>query len=349
MSTDTMMIVHVPADGTKATLISLPRDSYVHIKGHGMDRLNSAYVYGYNDAGNVSTDQRRSAGANLLISTITDLTGLTINHYIQVSLLGFYEISDAIGGVPVTLCHAVDDTHAANQAAGLSGGSGLKLSKGRHVIKGVTALEFVRQRHFLPRGDLDRVRRQQYFLTAAFRQVASVGDPDQAARPGQCHQAQHRLRPRPAPARPRDADGEVEREQHQRQDDPDLAARPSTATTCWPCRRPRSAGSSTTSSIRRRPRRRRARRAARGPVGTDRGRQDRPVPAKTDEGDRLRSASTDAGATVRRAARHRRVAAVRHLLRRGIRRAVGAVGEVAGELGGEDASPAHRRARPRCG
>ena len=175
MSTDTMMIVHVPADGTKASLISLPRDSYVHIKGHGMGRLNSAYVDGYNDAGNVSTDQRRSAGANLLISTITDLTGLTINHYIQVSLLGFYEISDAIGGVPVTLCHAVDDTHAANQAAGLSGGSGLKLSKGRHIIKGVTALEFVRQRHFLPRGDLDRVRRQQYFLTSAFRQVASVG------------------------------------------------------------------------------------------------------------------------------------------------------------------------------
>lgn len=173
-NTDTMMIVHIPADGRKATLISLPRDSYVHIKGQGMNRLNSAYAFGYNAASG-SVDIRRSAGANLLISTITDLTGLTINHYIQVSLLGFYEISDAIGGVPVTLCHNVDDTHSANQAAGLSGGSGLKLSKGKHVIKGAQALEFVRQRHFLPRGDLDRVRRQQYFLTAAFRQVASVG------------------------------------------------------------------------------------------------------------------------------------------------------------------------------
>lgn len=175
-STDTMMVVHVPADGSKATLISLPRDSYVNIPGHGMDRLNAAYVAGYNAASSGSTDaQRRTEGANLLIQTVSNLTGLTINHYIQVSLLGFYEISNALGGVPVTLCNNVDDTKAANQNAGLSGGSGLKLSKGKHVIKGVTALEFVRQRHFLKNGDLDRVRRQQYFLTAAFRQVASVG------------------------------------------------------------------------------------------------------------------------------------------------------------------------------
>ena len=120
-------------------------------------------------------DQKRAAGANLLVSTVTDLTGLTINHYVQVDLLGFFRISNAIGGVSVNLCHAVNDTHAANQAAGLTGGSGLKLSAGRHVLQGVQALEFVRQRHFLPRGDLDRVRRQQYFLTAAFRKLASVG------------------------------------------------------------------------------------------------------------------------------------------------------------------------------
>ncbi len=176
LNTDTMMIVHVPADGSKATLISLPRDTYVNIAGYGMNRLNSAYAFAYNaEPRTASLDAKRAAGANLLLSTITKLTGLTINHYIQVDLLGFYRISNAIGGVPVTLCHAVDDTHAANHAAGLTGGSGLKLTKGKHVLKGVQALEFVRQRHFLPRGDLDRVRRQQYFLTAAFRQVASVG------------------------------------------------------------------------------------------------------------------------------------------------------------------------------
>lgn len=174
LATDTMMIVHVPANGKKATLISLPRDTYVKIAGHGMGKLNSAYADAYTTNGG-SQNSKRLAAANMLLSTISTLTGLTIDHYIQVDLLGFYRISNAIGGVPVTLCSNVDDSLAANRQAGLPGGSGLKLSKGKHIIKGVQALEFVRQRHFLPRGDLDRVRRQQYFLTAAFRQVASVG------------------------------------------------------------------------------------------------------------------------------------------------------------------------------
>ena len=173
-ATDTMMIVHVPADGSRATLISLPRDSYVKIPGHGMNKLNSAYLSGYNEATG-SEDQRRAAGADLLIRTVTNLTGLTINHYVQVSLMGFYDISNAIGGVTVNLCNNVDDTVAYNRSIGSDGGSGLVISKGKHTIKGVRALEFVRQRHNLPNGDLDRVRRQQYFLTAAFRKVASVG------------------------------------------------------------------------------------------------------------------------------------------------------------------------------
>jgi LCP family protein required for cell wall assembly len=174
LATDTMMILHVPADGSKATLISLPRDSYVHIPGHGMNKLNSAYSLAYNAAAG-KPDQKRTAGADLLIQTIQDLTGLTINHYVQISFMGFYDISNAIGGVPINLCHAVDDTVAYNRSIGSDGGSGFKMSAGHHTISGVTALEFVRQRHNLPNGDLDRVRRQQYFLAAAFRKVASVG------------------------------------------------------------------------------------------------------------------------------------------------------------------------------
>ena len=174
MATDTMMILHVPANGSKATLISLPRDSYVNIPGHGMNKLNSAFITGYNQASG-TPDQKRTAGADLLIQTITNLTGLTINHYVQISFMGFYDISNAIGGVPVDLCHAVNDTVAYNRSIGSDGGSGFHMSAGHHTLKGVTALEFVRQRHNLPLGDLDRVRRQQYFLTAAFRKVASVG------------------------------------------------------------------------------------------------------------------------------------------------------------------------------
>jgi LCP family protein required for cell wall assembly len=184
MATDTMMIVHIPADGSKATLISLPRDSYVPISGlggDGHDKLNSAYAYGYNREAKAdpssTTDTRRVAGINLLLGTVANLTGLRIDHYIQVSLLGFYRISNAIGGVPIDLCQSVDDTAAYNRAHGETGGSGFKMTKGKHVIKGVTALEFVRQRHNFPNDaeDLDRVKRQQYFLTSAFRQVAKVG------------------------------------------------------------------------------------------------------------------------------------------------------------------------------
>lgn len=174
LATDTMMIVHVPADGSRATLISLPRDSYVHIPGYGMNRLNAAYALAYNDASGTA-NQKRAAGANKLIHTIEELTGLNIDHFVQVSLLGFVTISDAIGGVEVNLCHSVDDTVAYNRSIGSNGGSGLVLSKGKHVIKGVKALEFVRQRHNLPNGDLDRTARQRYFLTAAFRKVASAG------------------------------------------------------------------------------------------------------------------------------------------------------------------------------
>ena len=174
LNTDTMMILHVPADGSKATLISLPRDSWVHIPGYGYNRLNAAYAYGFTNTKGTKQD-RQAAGANLLIDTTENLTGLTINHYVQVSFMGFYEISNAIGGVPINLCENVDDTHKYNVAHGEDGGSGFKMSKGHHLIKGVTALEFVRQRHNLAGGDLEREKRQQYFLTQAFKQVASVG------------------------------------------------------------------------------------------------------------------------------------------------------------------------------
>ncbi len=163
LSTDTMMIVHIPADGSKATLISLPRDSYVNVAGHGMQKLNSAYGFGYLGASG-SDDAKVATGANLLIQTVTALTGLTIDHFVQVGLLGFYRISNAIGGVNVNLCNAVNDSY-----------SGLHLSAGEHSIKGVTALEFVRQRHGLTNGDIDRTQRQRYFLTAAFRKIASAG------------------------------------------------------------------------------------------------------------------------------------------------------------------------------
>jgi LCP family protein required for cell wall assembly len=165
LNTDTMMIIHIPSDGSKATLVSLPRDSYVQIPNHGKAKLNSAYPDAY-VATHGSTDAKRQAGANLLVCTVEHLTGVRVDHYAQVDLLGFYRISNAIGGVPVRMCAAVREKK-----------SGIHLHKGLNVIQGRQALAFVRQRYGFPNGlgDLDRVKRQQYFLTAAFRKVASAG------------------------------------------------------------------------------------------------------------------------------------------------------------------------------
>ena len=96
MNTDTMMILHVPADGKRARVISFPRDLWVDIPGVGEQRLNSAYVYGVQKMG-------KSRGWQLLVHTLENLTGLTIDHFAAVDLIGFYRISNAIGGVPVCL------------------------------------------------------------------------------------------------------------------------------------------------------------------------------------------------------------------------------------------------------
>jgi LCP family protein required for cell wall assembly len=167
MNTDTMMVMHVPANGAKATVISFPRDSWVNIPGFGMNKLNAAYALGAGASHNVD------AGAQLLIQTIHQMTGLTIDHYVQVSLIAFYRISIAIGGVDVCLI-AAQNPQTDSDAYG-SGYSGINLPAGHSVIEGKQALAFVRQRHGLPRGDLDRIVRQQYFLAAAFRKIASAG------------------------------------------------------------------------------------------------------------------------------------------------------------------------------
>jgi LCP family protein required for cell wall assembly len=166
VNADTMMVLHVPADDSRATLVSFPRDSWVTIPGHGKGKINSAYPDGYNAARAAGRSERaaESAGIVLTIQTIHQLTGLYIDHYMQVSLLGFYRISEAIGGVRVCLNQAAHDPY-----------SGIDLPKGVSVIKGVQALAFVRQRHGLPSGDLDRIKRQQYFLKSAFQKISSAG------------------------------------------------------------------------------------------------------------------------------------------------------------------------------
>jgi LCP family protein required for cell wall assembly len=176
LSTDTIMIIHVPADGSKATMISIPRDSYVDIPGGYLkNKINAAYADAYVDSSG-SDKQKQAAGANELVSTVSKLTGLKINHYIQVGFGGFYTITKAVGAVPVNLCHATDDTIAYNEASGQGRvGSNFKMSAGKHDLTAVQAMQFVRQRHNLTGGDIAREKRQRYFLAAAFNKIVSAG------------------------------------------------------------------------------------------------------------------------------------------------------------------------------
>jgi len=176
VNTDTMILVRVPNDGSRAVAFSIPRDSYVSIPGaFRRDKINSAYPgaktaeaerlvrSGVTDPREV--DVRSSdAGRRELVRAVADLTGLTVDHYAEVNLMGFYTLTNAIGGVDVCLRNPVDDDL-----------SGAHFPAGPRTVAGHDALAFVRQRHGLPQGDLDRIRRQQAFLASLSRKVLSSG------------------------------------------------------------------------------------------------------------------------------------------------------------------------------
>ncbi|MFC4853500.1 LCP family protein [Actinophytocola glycyrrhizae] len=175
-NTDTMILVHIPVDGTRAVAISFPRDSWVELAGgFGSHRLNSAFAYAYNNAreehADTAPDEKtldelaKLAGRKNLIATIQNLVGgsLTIDRYAEVNLLSFFEVTNAIGGVEVCLKEPVDEPL-----------SGARFPAGKQTVTGAQALAFVRQRHELPGGDLDRIVRQQVFLGALADKVLSA-------------------------------------------------------------------------------------------------------------------------------------------------------------------------------
>ena len=174
-TTDTMIVVHIPAGGAAATAISIPRDSYVDIAGgYGKHKINSAYSRGKNAsmsdlrAQGLSGPQlevaANAAGAKTAIQTVEQFTGLTINHYAAINLAGFDALSQAVGGVEVCLKAPVHDTY-----------SGADFAAGPQTLSGAQALAFVRQRHGLLNGDLDRIARQQAFLSGMAKKVLSAG------------------------------------------------------------------------------------------------------------------------------------------------------------------------------
>ncbi|MEV0245342.1 LCP family protein [Nocardia sp. NPDC050712] len=172
-NTDTIMLVRVPNDGRSATAISIPRDSYVEVPGIGSSKINSAYgatklttkekLMAQGQSESQAETQSTQAGRQALIKSVGALTGLTVDHYAEISFLGFVLLTDAVGGVEVCLNEAVDEWM-----------SGADFAAGRQRLDGPEALSFVRQRHNLPRGDIDRIVRQQVFLAQLTNQMLSA-------------------------------------------------------------------------------------------------------------------------------------------------------------------------------
>ncbi|KXP00982.1 LCP family protein [Tsukamurella pseudospumae] len=174
LNTDTIILIRIPNDGKSATAISIPRDAYVAIPDQGKGKINSAFAGAANvtrdkaikdgDDEKTAVQKGNEEGRKALIETVADLTGVSVDRYAEIGLVGFSRLTDAVGGVDVCLKKPVNDSY-----------SGARFRAGKQTLKGPQALSFVRQRHGLPRGDLDRVTRQQVFMASLASKILSTG------------------------------------------------------------------------------------------------------------------------------------------------------------------------------
>jgi LCP family protein required for cell wall assembly len=147
LNSDSIMLLHMGSG--RPVLISIPRDSYVDIPGHGWNKMNAALAYG---------------GASLLIQTVENVTGLKIDHYMGIGFGGLVAVVNTIGGVQICLKTAINDSY-----------SGVNLSAGCHNLNGDQALSFVRDRHSFATEDLQRIQDQRAFLSALLKKATSPG------------------------------------------------------------------------------------------------------------------------------------------------------------------------------
>ncbi|WP_291313904.1 LCP family protein [Corynebacterium sp. UBA2622] len=143
--TDTIMLLHLPRTG-EATLVSIPRDSYVEIPGYGTDKINAAFSYG---------------GPKLLAQTVEKSTGLRVDRYAEIGMGGLAGVVDAVGGVDVCVSEPIDDPLAH-----------INVQPGCQKMDGPTGLGYVRTRA-TAQGDLDRVQRQRDFLGSLVHKATS--------------------------------------------------------------------------------------------------------------------------------------------------------------------------------
>ncbi len=147
--TDTIILLHIPDNSTKPTMVSLLRDSYVNIPGHGKNKINAAYAFG---------------GPSLLVQTVELATGLRIDHYAEIGLGGFASVVDDVGGVTMCLDQPDNDSYA-----------GINLPAGCQNLNGANALGYVRSRHAFATSDFARTDHQRQFLGALADKISSPG------------------------------------------------------------------------------------------------------------------------------------------------------------------------------
>ncbi|SOJ57435.1 Putative transcriptional regulator YvhJ [Mycobacterium simulans] len=176
-NTNTLILVHVGADG-KVVAFSIPRDDwvpftgvpgYTHIKIKEAYGLTKQYVAQQLANQGVSSQRElemrgREAGRAATLRAVRSLTGVPIDYFAEINLAGFYDLAQTLGGVDVCLNHAVYDSY-----------SGADFPAGRQRLNASQALAFVRQRHGLDNGDLDRTHRQQAFLSSVMRDLQDSG------------------------------------------------------------------------------------------------------------------------------------------------------------------------------
>ncbi|MFL6137048.1 MAG: LCP family protein [Frankiaceae bacterium] len=156
---DTIILVHLPKGHAKAILVSIPRDSWVTIPAHVTS--DGRHVPAESAKANAALS---FGGPALMVRTVEGLTGLHVDHYVQVQFAGFVDMVDAVHGIDVCLSAPTRDPH-----------TGIDLSAGVHHLDGAHALEYVRQRHGLPQGDLDRIKRQQAVIKQMVDKVLHAG------------------------------------------------------------------------------------------------------------------------------------------------------------------------------
>jgi len=177
-NTNTLIVLHIPYNGAAVAAFSIPRDDYVAVHDiPNNDHVKIKEAYGLKKAATEDalgkqgvTDQKtletagREAGRRETVQTVEEFLGISIDHFAEVNLAGFYDMASALGGVQVCLNHPVKDSY-----------SGADFPAGHQTLDAAQSLAFVRQRHGLTNGDLDRTHRQQAFLASVTHKLSSTG------------------------------------------------------------------------------------------------------------------------------------------------------------------------------